>query len=152
SGNRTTTLSEGAIPNGGEGAGGLPEPNTNFQSITGPETGLIVRFDGVKWTDELRRDWSSSVKFSLPHEDVFAINANANPPIQFAGPAGFYTGVGTVLFNMVTNPVSGKIYVSNLEAGNHIRFEGPGVYAAGFKPPGEPTTVRGHLAETRITV
>ncbi len=152
SGNRTTTLSEGVVPNGGQGAGGLPLPNDNFQHIVGPETGLIVQYDGTKWTDELGRDWSSSVKFSLPDKDVFAIDANANPPIQLAGPAGFYAGVGTILFNMVTNPVSGKVYVANLESFNQVRFEGEGMYSSGFKPPGEPKSVRGHLAESRITV
>src|SRR6185436_4995376 len=48
--------------------------------------------------------------------------------------------------------VTGKIYVSNLESFNRVRFEGPGTFAAGFKPLGEPATVRGHLAESRITV
>jgi DNA-binding beta-propeller fold protein YncE len=53
--------------------------------------------------------------------------------------------VGTVLFNMVTNPVSGKVYVSNTEARNEVRFEGPGL-AFGS------TTVQGRLHEGRITV
>src|SRR5262249_13283149 len=81
-------------------------------------------------------------------EDVFAIDANAPTPVATAA----FTGVGTVLFNMTVNPVSGVLYVSNTDAQNHVRFEGPGVLAAGVKPPGEPSTVRGHLAETRITV
>jgi hypothetical protein len=69
-----------------------------------------------------------------------------------AGPSGAVSGVGTILFNMVANPVSGKLYVSNLESFNRVRFEGPGAFAAGFKPPGEPASVRGHFAESRITV
>jgi YVTN family beta-propeller protein len=149
SGNRTTTLSEGVVPNSGPNQ--LPPPKTNFEGVAGPEVGLIVRYDGTKWTDELGRDWSASVRFSLPDKDVFAIDANANPPIEVAGPS-FYTGVGTILFNMVTNPVSGKVYVSNLEAQNHVRFEGEGVYASMFKPIGEPASVRGHLMESRVTV
>src|SRR5262249_54753958 len=59
SGNRTTTLSEGVVPNGGPGAGGLPGPNTNFEGTPGPEVGLIVHYDGTKWTDELGRNWNS---------------------------------------------------------------------------------------------
>src|SRR4029450_13785020 len=47
--------------------------------------------------------------------------------------------------NMVTNPVSGKVYVSNTEARNEVRFEGPGTFF-------NSTTVRGHLHEARITV
>ena len=31
-----------------------------------------------------------------------------------------------ILFNMIANPVSGKIYVSNTDAQNLTRFEGPG--------------------------
>ncbi len=68
---------------------------------------MIVKFDGAAWLDEGARDWTPYVKFSLPDEDVFAIDATASPPVQVAGPGGVFTGVGTVLFNMVTNPVSG---------------------------------------------
>ena len=61
SGNRTTTISEGAVCDGGAARppcsvfgstmpGGLPAPNANFQSVAGPETGLIVRFDPVAGT------------------------------------------------------------------------------------------------------
>ncbi len=152
SGNRTTTIAEGLVPDGGEGGGGLPEPNTSFDLTPQPETGLIVQFDGAAWLDELGRDWSSSVKLSLPDEDVFAINANGAPPTQIAGPTGVFAGVGTILFNMIVNPASGKIYVSNTEAFNRVRFEGPGIFAAGFKPIAEPATVQGHLHESRITV
>jgi YVTN family beta-propeller protein len=152
SGNRTTTLSEGLVPNGGEVAGGLPEPNTNFQGNPQPEVGLIVQYDGAAWRDELNRDWSSSVKFALPDKDVFAIDATANPPVALTGAANEHTGVGTILFNMIANPVSGKVYVSNLEAFNRVRFEGAGTYSAAFKPVGEPASVRGHLTESRITV
>jgi YVTN family beta-propeller protein len=149
SGNRTTTLSEGVVCDGGAAAGpcvggsypgGLPAPNANIpEGIPGPETGLIVKFDGTHWLDQLGRNWDNGVKFSLPDKDVFAIDATANPPVETA----FFTGVGTVLFNMAVNPVSGKVYVSNTEARNEVRFEGPG---------GGGTTVRGHLHEARITI
>jgi DNA-binding beta-propeller fold protein YncE len=91
-GNRTTTISEGAVCDGGAGApscsvfgstmpGGLPPPNTNVQSVLGPETGLIVRFDSGAghWRDGLGRTWDSAVRFNLPDRDVFAINANTTP-------------------------------------------------------------------------
>jgi DNA-binding beta-propeller fold protein YncE len=151
SGNQTTALSEGLVPNGGEPTG-LPDPTTDHLGVPQPEVGLIVRYNGSQWLDELGRDWAASVRFTLPDHDVFVIDADANPPVQEIGPAGFYAQVGTVLFNMAVNPVSGNVYVSNTEAFNEVRFEGPGVYAAGFKPIGEPATVRGHLAESRITV
>src|SRR5262249_54978468 len=85
------------------------------------------------------------VEFSLPDKDVFAIDAVASPPQQVAGDSGFFAHVGTILFNMAVNPVSGKVYVSNLEALNDVRFEGPGTFT------GHPG-VRGHNMENRITV
>ena len=151
-GNRTTAISEGAVCNGGAAApscsifgvtmpGGLPAPNTNFQGTPGPETGLILKFDAVSghWEDQLGRNWNNAVRFDLPDRDVFAIDANnlATTPTAFVG-------VGTVLFNMAVNQVSGKVYVSNTDARNEVRFEGPGVFGG--------STVRSHLHEARITV
>jgi len=150
SGNQTTTVSEGAVCNGFDTApsctlpqgfvmpGGLPPPRTDSIGEPAPETGLIVRFDGTGWKDELGRDWSAAVRFNLPDKDVFAINATS------LAETGFFTGVGTTLFNMAVNPVSGVLYVSNTEARNEVRFEGPGIFAA--------STVQGHLAESRISV
>ncbi|HVM96758.1 MAG TPA: hypothetical protein VMT89_10230, partial [Candidatus Acidoferrales bacterium] len=45
--------------------------------------------------------------------------------------------------NMLVNPTDGKLLVSNTEARNEVRFEGPGMLG---------TTVRGHLHEARISV
>ena len=127
-----------------------PPPYTNFQGVAAPATGLIVKFrpsaaDGkMHWQDEANTVWDSAVNLSLPDKDVFVINAAANPPVQQAGAGGFFAGVGTVLFNMVVNPVSGAVYVSNTDAQNDHRFEGPGTYAG--------HSLRGHLAESHITV
>ncbi|HLJ47414.1 MAG TPA: hypothetical protein VKU01_15465 [Bryobacteraceae bacterium] len=145
SGNRTTTVSVGSIPQNG-----LPAPRTNFQGVPGPAVGLIVKYrpnpdDGsMHWQDELNRSWDDAVRLSLPDKDVFAIDASVDPPVQKDGDGAVFTGVGTILFNMVVNPVSGTVYVSNTDAQNHQRFEGPGTYAG--------HSVRGHLAESRITV
>src|SRR4029079_4305840 len=123
--------------------GGLPAPNIDVLGEPGPEVGLITKFDpGTnRWLDPLGRDWSSTVKFELPDLDVFAIDAAAPVPAQTAS----FAHVGTTIFNIATNPVSGKGYVSNTEARNEVRFEGPGL-AFGS------TTVQGHLHEARITV
>jgi DNA-binding beta-propeller fold protein YncE len=137
SGNRTTTLNERLIPDGGIAQGGLPPPNVDARGVPQPEVGLIVRYDGTQWIDPLGRAWSSSVRLSLPDWDVFAIDANASPPVLVGGDKGRWSGVGTVLYGMVVNPASGKIYVSNTEARNDVRFE---------------PTVRGHFVENRITV
>ena len=140
SGNKTTSLFEEVVTH----SLGLPDPLTNFESIFQPPTSLIVQFDNQKWVDDIGRDWSEHVKFSLPDKDVFIIDAVANPPVQISGEEGFFSGVGTVLFNMVANPENGNIYVANTDAKNLTRFEGPGVFGG--------TTVRGHIHESRITV
>ncbi|MEM7356151.1 MAG: hypothetical protein AAF657_35375, partial [Acidobacteriota bacterium] len=148
SGNRTMALEAGYVTPGGPAAPdgfGLPAPTTNFQGTPQPETGLIVKYDGSHWRDHATgRIWDHLVQFNLPDLDVFAIDANADPPVQVPGPAGAFPGVGTVLFNMAVNPANGKVYVSNTEAINEVRFEGPGTFA--------DTTVRGHIHESRITV
>jgi YVTN family beta-propeller protein len=157
SGNRTTTVTEGAVCNdsvvnglvsgpctvaGVSMPGGLPLPETNVELIRRPETGLIVKFNpapGVnQWQDQLGRNWNNAVKFTLPDWDVFAIDAST------LAQTAAHRSVGTVIFNMAVNPATGRVYVSNTEARNEIRFEGPGVFGG--------STVRGRLAEARITV
>ena len=133
SGNRSTTLLAEAV------TGGKPDPEVSHVGEPAPATGLIVKQQGSAWVDEDGTDWSAEVQLSLPDLDVFTIDANAETP----GVVQTISGVGTTLFNMAVNPESGELYVSNLEALNHIRFEGPGETA---------TTVRGHIAESRITV
>ena len=150
-GNRTTALHEGLVCNGGAAAapctvngsampGGLPAPNANSDGVPGPEVGMIVRFDGTNWLDPLGRNWNNAVRFALPDRDVFVIDANANPPAAGAS----VSGVGTILFNMAINPATQKLYVTNTEARNEVRFEGTGVFAG--------SSVRGHLHEARIAV
>jgi DNA-binding beta-propeller fold protein YncE len=143
-GNRTTTIFESLVPDGFGPARGVPGPSTNFEGIPAPETSIIVKFDGTHWVDELGRPYDDLVKFSLPDRDVFVIDAMANPPAQFPEPQGVFTGVGTILYNMIVNPVNGKVYVSNTEAQNDQSFEGPGIFAG--------HSVRGHLHENRITI
>lgn len=150
----------GGLP-GGLMPGGLPAPNSNHEGTPGPETGLIVRFDPAagdfgEWRDELGRNWNNAVRFSLPDKDVFEIDASATPPVVVKDGGSnpeddrACIGVGTVLFNLLRKPGSELLYVSNTEARNEVRFEGP---ATSFsKPSGAPDTVRGHLHEARITV
>lgn len=130
------------MPDGGEAKGGLPGPRDDAAGEPQPETGLIVKYDGSRWVDALGRAWDMAVRFSLPDQDVFAIDAMANPPRTLQA----YAGVGTELFNMAVNPVNGKVYVSNTEARNEKRFEGPGIRV------GRDQTLQGRLHESRITV
>src|SRR5438128_1117256 len=130
SGNRTTTVTEQVVA----ANGGLPPPPPG-STPGAPSTGLIVQFDPATghWEDEIGRNWSPSVAFSLPDDDVFLLDADATPPAE----VGVVSGVGTVLFNMAVRPTNGKLYVANTDARNEVRFE---------------PMVRGHLAESRITV
>jgi YVTN family beta-propeller protein len=164
SGNQTTAVSEGAVCNdsnlnnntpagpctvfGVTMPGGLPNPERSADNAPRPETGLIVKYNNSNghWEDQLQptpRNWNNAVKFDLPDYDVFKIDANGNPPAQIGPDTSQYAHVGTILFNMVANPAHNKVYVSNGDAHNEVRFEGPG---------GGGSTVRGHLHEARITV
>jgi DNA-binding beta-propeller fold protein YncE len=123
-------------------------PFDNISHIDQPKVGIMVKYQDGHWLDAIGTNWDWYFMFRLPDKDVFAIDATANPPVQVAGDAGFFAHVGTVLYNMAVNPVSGKVYVSNTDARNDHRFEGTGVYAAEFGFD----TVRGHNSENRITV
>src|SRR5262245_2122308 len=154
SGNRTTSIFEGYVCDGFGAAGpctvggaimpgGVPGPSTNFHGDAAPETGIIVKFDAPsgQWRDVNGRKWHNAVKFTLPDQDVFAIDATAPVPVA-TGQS--FVGVGTVLFNMIVNPANGKVYVTNTDANNPTMFEGPGVFGG--------STVRGNLHKARITV
>ncbi len=156
SGNRTTTVSEGAVCNGRAAApactvdgspapGGVPAPNVDLDGALQPEVGLIVRYNGTNWVDELNRVWDGVVRFNLPDQDVFAIDANASLPVELSA----FSHVGTVLFSMAVNPASGLLYVANTEAQNQVRFEGP---RPATGPGSTFSTVLGHQHETRITI
>jgi DNA-binding beta-propeller fold protein YncE len=145
SGNRTTTITEAIVSNGG----GVP-PFPPGSTPSAPQTGLIVKFNPAngRWEDEIARNWTSSVPFSLPDSDVFLIDANATPPAA-AGAPNTVAGVGTVLFNMAVNPSNGKLYVTNLEARNHVRFED---LIPDFPTAGQTGGVRGNIAQSRVTI
>jgi DNA-binding beta-propeller fold protein YncE len=142
-GNRTTSIPETSIPDG-FGPDGVAGPSTNAEGRPAPEVGEIVKWNGTHWVDALGRSRDQYVRLSLPDKDVFVLDAMANPPRQLPGAAGFFQGVGTILYTMAVNPVNGKVYVANTEANNTDRFEGPGTFAG--------HSLRGHLHESRISV
>ena len=95
----------------------------------------IRRADVLSWPDS----WRGSAADAIRNESTApiprsAIDANANPPVQSAS----FATVGTVLFDMAVNPVSGKVYVTNTDAHNEVRFEGSGRRG---------TTVRGRIVD-----
>ena len=119
-------------------------PLTNASGEEQPIVGIIVKFDGTHWVDELGRHWDEAVKFNLPDKDVFKIDALANPPQLVEDHLSSFSQVGTILYNMIVNPKTGALYVTNTDAQNHRRFEGAGEFSG--------QTLRGHLHESRITV
>ncbi len=137
SGNQTTIVPDGFIT-----PDNAVPPLTNHAGVLQPLVGIIVRWDGGAWVDQLGRAWEGLINFTLPDKDVFTIDAMAAVPAEIPGTER--RGVGTILYNMAVNPVSGKIYVSNTEALNHRRFEGEGIFGG--------STVRGRFVENRITV
>jgi len=147
SGNRTTTLGEDDL--------NKPTPTISADGVTQPDTGLIVQYNGTNWVDaDLNTStpaganavvtYDSKVNFSLPDYDVFTIDASLNVPAEKLNSE--LSGVGTNIFNMISNPANNNIYVTNTNALNLTRFEGT--------RENDPTisTVRGHFVESRITV
>ncbi len=132
SGNRTTVLAPSSLAKA--------PPSTSADGVVQPNSGLIIRFNGANWVDERGVTFNSSVPFTLPDLDVFEIDALADPPVILRE----FSGVGTTLFNIAVNPVNDALYVTNLNARNHVRFAGEATRAS--------TTVRGHLTDNRITV
>ncbi len=117
-----------------------PAPGRNADGVIQPWTGMIVKYDEAsgQWKDSRGLNFSNAIRFTLPDNDVFAINAGTLNQVRN------FKHVGTTLFNMAVNPVNGKVYVSNTESNNATRFEGPGVHGG--------STVQGHIAKSRITV
>ena len=153
SGNGTTTLHRDVVNKRGLDLGNLTTFNKlleafNFKPASpvsadnkaAPETSLIVRKNAQgQWVDETNKDLSSKVNFDFADDDVFVIDADAAIPVVTGSK---YTGVGTTLFNMVFS--NGKLFVSNTESLNEVRFEGSGAKSKG--------TVKGHMIDSRITV
>jgi len=113
-------------------------PTTSADGVTAPDSGLILRFDGGAWVDPEGNNRSAFVPFTLPDFDVFEIDALSLAVTRQV------RGVGTILFNIVANPIDDTLYVSNLDSRNHVRFSGTTTRGN--------TSVRGHLVDQQITV
>jgi DNA-binding beta-propeller fold protein YncE len=147
SGNQTTTVTYEAVLS--VYGGTMPGPATitlGGSTIPMPSTGEVVKYkagpDGTfHWFDAYGSNFDAYVNITLPDDDVFAIDATANPPAAVA--QSVFQHVGTTLFNMAVNPRSGKVYVTNTDAHNDVRFEG---HTPGF------TSVVGNTVDSRISV
>ena len=146
SGNQTTIVTDQAVLQAYGGT--MPGPATinlgGGTIIPQPATGEVVKFkagpDGTfHWLDAYGTNFDAAVNITLPDDDVFAIDATANPPAASSA----FKHVGTPLFNMAVNPKNGKVYVSNTDAHNDVRFEG---HTPGF------TSVVGNNVDSRVSV
>jgi len=151
-----------ALPNGQPSPCGVPAPNQNqVDRSPNPRTGIVVRFDAATggWLDAAGRDWRAAVPFSLPDNDVFELDALADPPKVERR----FRGVGTLNFNISIHPESGKAFVSTIEARNTNRFLSAPMLGLfpnprpepGVAPTADPITGRtlnGHLYESRIAI
>ncbi len=140
SGNRTTAIIEPVVSNNSNPNGQPPSPPGSTPNA--PDAGLILKFNPAnsRWEDVIARNWTAVVPFSLPDQDVYILDATANPPALLPS-NNSVVGVGTILFNMAVRPGTNRVFVSNLESRNAVRFE---PLAAGG--------VQGNIAQSRITV
>lgn len=137
-GNQTTVIPEETVTT----TMGLPEPTTNVVGEIQPPTSLIVKYQNGDWVDELGRSWADNVYFTLPDKDVFTIDSTKSTPLLVENRS--IASVGTNLFNMAVHPTTGEVFVSNTDARNEERFEGPGEFAG--------HTLRGRFIENRMSI
>lgn len=129
SGNGTATVSgEDAVKLGRQPRWTL----SNFPSNGAPKQGAIVRRSASAWRDAAGRDWSAVVPFELPDYDLFVIDASVEEPKVVET----VSNVGTVLFNLAVQPVSGEIWVTNTDAANFTPYE---------------SRLQGKFADNRVT-
>lgn len=129
SGNNTTIVPWRFVEQGGGAPPPIPPPGVDMPDP--PRAGLIVRHDGAHWVDERGRSWDPYAPYLVLDNDVLAIDAGSLRVTRA------FRGVGTSLMNLAVHPRTGRIYCSNIEALNHVRFE---------------PVLRGRFAENRVTV
>lgn len=128
SGNQTTVIPQKLV----KGAGGPPpaHPQMKHGLPIPPAVALIVKWIGGHWLDESGKEWDASVPYQVLDNDVGEVS------VATATVTRYFSGAGTAIFNLAINPVSGRIYASNQEASNQVRFE---------------PNVRGRFAQSRVT-
>ncbi len=114
SGNATTLIPSNLAP--------PPPPPVNPALPPAPQQGIIVQYNNPAW--------SSVIKYTMPDNDVVAINTST---LKING---YFSGVGTTNLAIAVQPVTGNLYVANTDALNLVRFQ---------------TALDGHFINNRIT-
>jgi len=117
SGNQTTVVSANQVKD----AGGPPKASPKMKKLPpAPAVGLIVKWDGSKWSDERgNTKWNAVVPYTLADVDLVVIDATQSTPrIQ-----NEVRGVGTHIGNAAFDPSSNRLCVITFEAHNEVRFE-----------------------------
>jgi DNA-binding beta-propeller fold protein YncE len=103
SGNHSTIIPAGVAP-----PQPLP-PYFNKALPTPPQVALIV--------DASDPNWTNVIKYTMPDNDVAAISTSS------LAVTGYYSHLGTDNLGLTVNPVSGTIYVANMDALNLTMYE-----------------------------
>jgi YVTN family beta-propeller protein len=118
SGNQTTVVPAGKVAQ----AGGPPKPSPKMSKKLpkAPEVGLIVKWNGSRWSDE-RGDtkWGQNLPYTLADVDLAIIDAAG----ETAKVVETVRGIGTHVGNVAFDPEANRLYVANTESHNEIRFE-----------------------------
>ena len=94
----------------------VPDDSVKFDPLAGPS--------GV-WEDELGRNWTNAVRFDLPDRDVFR---STRSPTRRSSRRPSRTSARCS--STWSSTRRRQLYVSNTEARNEVRFEGPGTLRA----------------------
>jgi YVTN family beta-propeller protein len=134
SGSQTTIVPETVV----SANGGLPPPSIPVTAGgTPPATSLIVKWNGSQWVDEISRNWTSFVPYTLADVDLAVIDASGAGLPTAGNVTARVRGLGTHVGNMVFDPISQRLLVANLEDINQVRFE---------------PVVRGRFQASRVSV
>jgi YVTN family beta-propeller protein len=112
SGNKSTVVPFQTVSN----SLGLPPTSPPPDTIP-PDVGLIVKRSAGQWLDELSRSWNFAVPYDVSDNDLVVLDGSSGAILRSA------QAVGTLNFNAAWNPANGRVYVTNIESFNHVRFE-----------------------------
>ena len=146
---------DGPTRKGDDGDGPAPHQSDGREDISTDAAGRVIAnieegrdiVAGLQTTQALGLDAETTgldprshrvrlVQLATPDGQVYVFDVFRIDAATLATTAAI-PHVGTVLLDMAVNPASGRVYVTNTDARNAVRFE---------------PNIHGHVAESRITV